>query len=278
MCGSNNPMKNFKIVNIFTPNNLHKCQSGEYILKTLICDNTFNCPTMDDELNCTKCDGLNNEIWNITCSVQLNNHIQKYLNEQIRKWKFPYLNKNNRANKINGTYFTCKDGTNISQHLVLDLYPDCPGTQAEDELLNSTMIIRDIIGNGHLFKEHSSIPCVKGHPKCYKKEKLCIYELDAMGHLKHRRNGAHLGECDNHACNDSYKCPGYYCIPFHYVCDGKRDCPYGCDGLLQCIKSNICVYFTNICDGVNDCQHGDDEQLCDVKICPDGCSCWLYIL
>ena len=176
MCGSNNPMKNFKIVNIFTPNNLRKCQSGEYILKTLICDNTFNCPTMDDELNCTKCDGLNNEIWNITCSVQLNNHIQKYLNEQIRKWKFPYLNKNNRANKINGTYFTCKDGTNISQHLVLDLYPDCPGTQAEDELLNSTMIIRDIIGNGHLCKEHSSIPCVKGHPKCYKKEKLCIYE------------------------------------------------------------------------------------------------------
>ena len=28
-----------------------------------------------------------------------------------------------------------------------------------------------------------------------------------------------------------FKCPGYHCIPWSYVCDGKWDCPHGYDEL-----------------------------------------------
>ncbi len=35
-------------------------------------------------------------------------------------------------------------------------------------------------------------------------------------------------------CPDNYfKCPGNYCIPLHYVCDGEWQCPDGEDE-IQC--------------------------------------------
>ncbi len=40
-------------------------------------------------------------------------------------------------------------------------------------------------------------------------------------------------------CPDNYfKCPGNYCIPFHYVCDGNWQCPDGQDE-IECSKYSI---------------------------------------
>ncbi len=98
--------------------------------------------------------------------------------------------------------------------------------------------------------------------------------------------GQHLIECENVECRTKYfKCPGYYCIPFRYVCNGLWECPGGteenncyirsCPGYFKCLNSVICIYPESLCDGIIDCPHGDDISFCDMNL---PCSCLLYSL
>ena len=48
---------------------------------------------------------------------------------------------------------------------------------------------------------------------------------------------------------------------------------YKCVGMLSCYGSFQCVHPVEICDGQMHCPHGDDEELCDIKPCPEGCQC-----
>ena len=59
-------------------------------------------------------------------------------------------------------------------------------------------------------------------------EKDNVHDLD----LTKCNSFAEPGEKDPivFECPDTYfKCPGNYCIPFHYVCDGEWQCPDGQD-------------------------------------------------
>ena len=91
-----------------------------------------------------------------------------------------------------------------------------------------------------------------------------------------------------------FKCPGYYCIPWKYVCDGKWDCPHGidesqayncvkerqCTNMFKCKKSIICIHIGDICNEKIDCPLGDDEYFCDLKFtnCPTNCTCWTFAI
>ncbi len=96
-----------------------------------------------------------------------------------------------------------------------------------------------------------------------------------------------------HTCNHTYyKCPGFYCIPWQYVCNQRVDCPGGLDerqcnkttctysGQFKCRNSSICVALENICDGVDDCPLQEDEYFCDVfpQKCPMNCMCLLFVI
>ncbi len=104
------------------------------------------------------------------------------------------------------------------------------------------------------------------------------------------QNGQHLVECEKTDCSPKYfKCPGFYCIPLRYVCNGIWECPGGmeelphmnchlqtCSGLFKCLDSLICIAPESICDGIIDCPHGDDIQFCDMNlaVCPRSCTCF----
>ena len=107
------------------------------------------------------------------------------------------------------------------------------------------------------------------------------------------RTGEHLSQCENFECNQNFKCPGHYCIPHGYVCDGKWDCPTGadesktaecgikrsCNSLFKCRSSQICAHLGDVCDGEKDCLLEDDELMCDIKdTCPKSCDCLLCAL
>ena len=117
----------------------------------------------------------------------------------------------------------------------------------------------------------------------------CIYELDDCNELTLHKNGQHLVTCETINCSATqFKCPGYYCIPFRYVCNGRWECPGGreedhcnrsnCPGLFRCWKSTICISPQDVCDGIIDCPHGDDTRFCYMTLppCPTSCVCMLF--
>ncbi len=105
------------------------------------------------------------------------------------------------------------------------------------------------------------------------------------------RTGEHLKQCKEFQCNGQFKCPAYYCIDWHYQCDGKWDCLSGfdelnntcieermCTNLFRCKGSSLCVHTQNICDHTKHCPMGDDENLCSLShvFCSPKCSCFKH--
>ncbi len=87
----------------------------------------------------------------------------------------------------------------------------------------------------------------------------------------------------NALCPHHFKCRNYYCVPYKYTCDGTQDCPLGddeqscinrmCVGLFKCQSSSICLHYHDVGDGKIDCIYADDEILNDFSDCPSECSC-----
>ncbi|KAH9369181.1 hypothetical protein HPB48_016896 [Haemaphysalis longicornis] len=111
----------------------------------------------------------------------------------------------------------------------------------------------------------------------------CLYGFDQFGFQAGCRDVSHLRGCENVVCPEDYvKCTRSYCIPSHFLCDGKWDCiggedeiqcnKYTCPGRYKCRNQSSCVALHQLCDGMRQCRHGDDEQLCDLK-CPSACEC-----
>ena len=88
----------------------------------------------------------------------------------------------------------------------------------------------------------SQITCDKINPQFYDISKICTYQLNSLIHLIPCKSGGHLENCTYFECNMKFKCPGYYCIPWGYVCDGKWDCPHGLDESQE----DICVNKGNV--------------------------------
>ena len=164
-----------------------------------------------------------------------------------------------------------------------------------DHLGEDEPLYKDLLANNTFLNcaNPDQIPCREGHPKCYNSTNICIYRIDGYKHLIPCRTGSHLEHCDVFECNEKYKCPGYYCVPWAYVCDGKWDCPRGhdeneihncgkernCVNFFKCKHFQICIHMADICDTINDCPEGDDEFQCDTKdTCPPFCSCFHYAI
>ncbi len=88
-----------------------------------------------------------------------------------------------------------------------------------------------------------------------------------------RDNQECLVYCDDHVCDDKFfKCPGFYCVPWRFVCNGGWECPGGtdenscvqeaCPGMFKCKNSSVCISYQNLCDLVPDCWFGEDEYFC----------------
>ncbi len=188
--------------------------------------------------------------------------------------------------------FTCDSGVRLSQTRVNDLVPDCPGGRGEDEprLQIHWSVFRVGSEETHSTRSRSCpsnfTQCIKGlSDVCYPRHKICVYEVESDTlYIKFCRNGAHLDNCSNHECPSMYKCSHSYCVPYHYVCNGRTDCPHGededhcselkCPGLLRCRYDGVCVHPNNIRDNITDCLlSNDDEKLLSVKSCPESCKC-----
>ncbi len=90
-----------------------------------------------------------------------------------------------------------------------------------------------------------------------KSSTYCIYEPSDL--CEGYPHGGHLVSCENHICRAEYfKCPGYYCIAWRYVCNNKWECPGGmdeldcnrtaCPGMFRCKDSVISKHKSKSCN------------------------------
>ena len=279
-----------QIMNITSFGNLFICQNREIVSRTSLCDGIFDCGINDtrDEEDCI-CKSLDESKFK-KCkyihSLNGNTCHTSFLFSGYQNAKCPYLHllqKSEKLSKINYT-FQCQDKKHISISFKDDLVPDCRQTAGDEfHLLNIYQK-----GNIYSCQQLGQIPCRRGHSKCFHISDICIYKLDIYNQLFPCRTGEHIQNCEEFECNKKYKCPGYYCIPFSYICNGKWDCPYGsdeysdmcrrnrqCPNMFHCKQSQICIHTEDMCDYHSDCPLGDDEEYCSVSklVCPDYCLC-----
>ena len=215
-------------------------------------------------------------------------------------------------------YFKCNDGTNINPLYLCDSVYDCRSASDENNCYTSIIDLhwfkcsdlnvpfhqvcdgvaqcRDNIDEIRCHydsevkmpfqpfskKAYYSIESICGINNRFLIEEICQYRLrDNI--LYPCPEGDLLRKCLHFTCPWMYKCAGTYCIPLHYICDGRVDCPEGddehhcsidylsCPSMLRC-SGGTCVPDWLICDGEKHCPKGDDENICHIP-CPNNCIC-----
>ena len=277
--------------------NFFQCGDGIVISAQFVCDGTFDCSEGDDDKPC-KCTLRDKRIK--TCSSFTDSSKAKMcsplynqtLESHCKVFNFSELSATvTPETKKTQAKFMCKEsGLLINAELVDDLIMDCYPNR-EDETKLETLLMGF---EQYSCTDQTHLPCSEGHSKCFPLFEICLYNFDALGHLKPCRNGAHLYECSEFYCNAMLKCPGFYCIPWYLVCDGKWDCPSGhdeltadycgkniyCGNLFRCKGSVTCIHPNNVCDSHYDCPDKDDEQLCSLKhtVCLSKCTCLTFAI
>ncbi len=277
--------------------NIFICENGEYITSEAVCDGLLSCKTGEDETGCMD-----------TCAMKDDNHImyptrcKKICVNMVRCHCSSLYWSDNRGNcrpfkeqslssyvaKIE--FWHCKHDKRMIPVIQLnDIIPDCNG--ADDEPLLKSLLQNK--GSIHFSpcSNHDQLPCFEGHPQCFNITDICVYRLDSSNNLYPCRTGVHLEVCENFTCNKKFKCPGYYCLPFGYLCDKKYDCPLGedegicdemqgCKNMYKCRGTKQCIHLSDVCDDHVDCKYGEDEKQCQLHgvKCPDGCTCLMYHL
>ena len=242
--------------------NLFKCKDNVFLSIKFVCDGSFDCLGNQsyDELGCS-------------CSKPYNYSSKcKYITEGGQK-------------KCSFYYYQIKIN-------ICELYPNLDAVSKKYDKVD--LYIPPLIMNNkndQLF-DKSKISC-KSYPEIfYNISYICEYKLSLFNNLIPCRAGDHLENCTHFECNMKYKCRGYYCSPWGYVCDGKWDCPHGldeniptncqtgrhCINMFKCKNSLICVYINDICNNEIHCPLDDDEYFCDLKSvnCPPKCFCWSF--
>ncbi len=255
------------------------CSSSAMISQMQVCNGHDDCLDRKDELMCD-------------CKTKENNKnsfcvISKTFKEFASEISFTvFANQLPKADNSKDE-FLCTAKKAIPMRYVNDGYPDCP--DSEDEQSTKHSMLENILAKT-LCKNPLHIQCYEGYHRCFPIQKLCFHEVDSTGKSSICRNGHHLTYCEHFQCNNAFKCPQTYCIPYKYQCDGKWECINGADelncelsgercfGMFKCANSSVCITVINVCDQEHDCPFGTDEAFCvprDAR-CPPGCHCFLF--
>ncbi|XP_005098706.2 G-protein coupled receptor GRL101-like [Aplysia californica] len=251
---------------------LYKCTTGHVIPQYGVCDLFPDCPRDQSDENrlCARCVHL-------LCATGecLPSHWFMDLEPDCRECS-SYQDVGTeieiaRAHNVTDCVFMCNRTDCVSRWMLGDKIVHCTGPEGPlDESVGSL----------------ESIVCYENqhprYPTASNWGPRCIFVLDVYGELIGCRNMKHLSNCTHFTCPEGYvKCPRSYCIPVHYVNNGRADCALNedevsmkldCSGLFRCSRSEMWLHPDRICDNHRDCPKGDDELNCHVS-CRGGFLC-----
>ncbi len=201
--------------------NIFQCNDKSLISAQYVCDEKPDCPGPEttDEKHC-QCTSLSN-VTKMCQFVTVSSEKKKcspLFENTIDGRCVPYREKSLLSTTVSETHtegqmYHCTNGMLIHAERQDDLVTDCQPTGEDEHILRRTIFHPCAFGY--------QIPCREGHSKCFNVSQICTYTLSIEGHLRPCRTGEHLQECKNFECNGMFKCPNYYCVPWHYTCDGK---------------------------------------------------------
>ncbi len=202
------------------------------------------------------------DVKNSTCTMLLLWHhshikwVQIPCNEEILDWvsiycmKHTYFNTSSRyitnieqgtglistsgEEQNMGNIHICKFQGIISSRRVCDGKNDCAIDESVCEKEVNNIPMKDILSVKWVHKRvvsyFPSIDDMKDVVEQNTEMKWCVYEIHKTNRTsKYEMQGRQLEECQTVLCNNTWKCPGYYCLPYRHICDGLWDCPWGYD-------------------------------------------------
>ena len=264
-----------------TGGNVFNCESHVISIHDL-CNGKVDCQN-DKKLDEMYCDCKETQVYSSKCKHLTSVKGQKHCSD------FYIKVKNNECWPV--TAISCMTGTKEQKDFCYWLKRDSSRSKVS---WNPTINISPAYFKDKSFRncEHQGfLPCTGQQISCYKISEICSYILDDRKYLLYCKGGEHLQYCKDFECNMKFKCPGYYCIPWAYVCDGKFDCPNGleeqnckmeryCKNMFKYKNSQICIHLNDICDGKVDCPYDEDELTCilhDTR-CPSNCECLMFTI
>ena len=184
--------------------NVFECEKDIFISYVFVCDGKKDCPgdVAFDEMACT-------------CKK----------NESLSN-KCKYIDRKDGIKTCSLFYLAMKDGKWLLYTLVNT--SNLKITDPKFNFTNSLITVEPIVLQSVLnlrCKEYGLLSCKHGHSNCYNLAEVCNYRLDENNLLTPCMSGEHIENFREMQCSMKFKCEGFYCIPWSYICDGKWDCP-----------------------------------------------------
>ena len=215
----------------------YECRGGKIITADKRCNLITDCAVGDDEINCFH--------FSNGCMKWFRCRSGQCINlEYVCDGFFhcvDHTDENHCSDKCRFG-FSCSDSSCVLLSVKDDLIPDC--NDKSDELMYQHLLD---ITKDKTYRCHKigMIPCEMGHNKCFPLTQLCLLEYKIHNHLTPCRNGAHLKECKHLPCTGSFKCPDSYCVPiFDIFVMVNLTVPMGkMSQVVQYITWNVQDYF-----------------------------------
>ncbi|CAD5114595.1 DgyrCDS3682 [Dimorphilus gyrociliatus] len=256
------------------PKGFFACKPENFCISIVqVCDEIPDCPTANDELNCSgSIEFICENMERVPMTSLCNHRIDCSDNSDEKHCEFNCLNSN----------FQCKTGKCIPMRQFCDSEINCIDRSDEDCKENCTTFFceKRCLRDKNICDlkqdctkeaaEKDEIPeqCFKGYYRNFSKKNFLKSGCDPLQPEKQIFIRHHYNKSSSETfCRVKYDSMGELITKPHYPFEELRECLHiKCkQHEYQCRDKNYCISLENVCDGISHCYFSDDEIACGIN-------------